>query len=298
MRRTLPLLALFFLATPCLTSQELLTAPESVPAGEALAVCGAASGPVLRLEVTDLSHRTIVRASTGVVRMTPMVETRCFLIGIDTTVTPGPYRLVGSDESGSIVYDEPLEVLPVAYADRSIYLGAELSTLRASDDPRKAEESRLLSDLILTFDEASVFHLGPLAMPIDDARVSSTFGDRRTYFYASGETATTIHLGLDLVLPAGTPIHSSGRGVVRMARHRILTGNTVVVEHLPGMYTLYYHMASIEVVEGQWVETGTVLGTLGSTGLATGPHLHWEVRVAGVAVNPERLVEHAILDIR
>ena len=298
MRRALPLLVLFVVANPHLTSQELLTAPESVSAGEAIAVVGPASGPVVRLEVTDLSHRTIVRASTGVVRMTPMVETRCFLIGIDTTVNPGPYRLVGSDESGLIVYDQPLDVLPVAYEDRSIYLGAELSTLRASDDPRKAEESRLLSDLILTFDETSVFHLGPLAMPIDDARISSTFGDRRTYIYSNGETATTIHLGLDLVLPPGTPIHSSGRGVVRMARSRILTGNTVVVEHLPGMYTLYYHMASIAVVEGERVDTGTVIGTLGATGLATGPHLHWEVRVAGVAVNPERLVENAILDIR
>jgi murein DD-endopeptidase MepM/ murein hydrolase activator NlpD len=72
-----------------------------------------------------------------------------------------------------------------------------------------------------------------------------------------------------------------------MARDRIVTGNTVVIEHLPGVFSLYYHLDSIGVDEGDVVEQGERIGTVGMTGLATGPHLHWEIRVGGVPVAPE-----------
>jgi murein DD-endopeptidase MepM/ murein hydrolase activator NlpD len=102
-------------------------------------------------------------------------------------------------------------------------------------------------------------------------------------------------VGLDLAAPVGTPVYSSGDGIVRMARNRIVTGETVVIEHLPGVYSLYYHLDEISVEEGEEIAVGAMIGTVGSTGLATGPHLHWEIRVAGVPVSPEDATKQALL---
>ena len=71
----------------------------------------------------------------------------------------------------------------------------------------------------------------------------------------------------------------------------------MVIEHLPAVYSLYYHLARLNVALGERVGPGTALGALGSTGLATGPHLHWEVRAAGVAVDPDVLVTTPLVDI-
>ena len=92
-------------------------------------------------------------------------------------------------------------------------------------------------------------------------------------------------------------VAAAGGGKVAMARERIVTGFTVVVEHLPGVYSLYYHLDGLAVREGQRVSAGDPIGTVGSTGLATGPHLHWEVRAAGVAVDPDVLVAGPLVSL-
>ena len=71
----------------------------------------------------------------------------------------------------------------------------------------------------------------------------------------------------------------------------------MVVEHLPGVFSMYYHLDQLSVSAGQLVEAGQALGTVGATGLATGAHLHWEVRVAGVPVDPEALTVRALISI-
>ena len=108
--------------------------------------------------------------------------------------------------------------------------------------------------------------------------------------------ASSIHNGIDLAAPIGTPVLAGGDGMVVFAGPRIITGNSVIVAHMPGMYGLYYHLDSISVEKGDMVKQGDTLGRLGSTGLATGPHLHWEIRVAGVPVKPELLMEKPVID--
>jgi murein DD-endopeptidase MepM/ murein hydrolase activator NlpD len=75
-----------------------------------------------------------------------------------------------------------------------------------------------------------------------------------------------------------------------------MTGNTVIIEHLPGVFTVYFHMASISVKEGDLVGPGEHVGTVGMTGFATGPHLHWEAVVSGIAVDPDSLARQPLLD--
>jgi murein DD-endopeptidase MepM/ murein hydrolase activator NlpD len=83
---------------------------------------------------------------------------------------------------------------------------------------------------------------------------------------------------------------------VVLAQQLILTGNTVVIEHLPGLYSIYMHMSQIKVKPGDAVGQGDVIGMVGMTGFATGPHLHWEVQASGVAVDPEALTREPLLD--
>jgi murein DD-endopeptidase MepM/ murein hydrolase activator NlpD len=70
----------------------------------------------------------------------------------------------------------------------------------------------------------------------------------------------------------------------------------VIIEHLPGLYSLYYHLDKIHIAEGTLVEAGTLLGESGSTGLSTGPHLHWEIRVAGENADPDAFMARPVLD--
>jgi murein DD-endopeptidase MepM/ murein hydrolase activator NlpD len=97
-------------------------------------------------------------------------------------------------------------------------------------------------------------------------------------------------------VPTGTEVRACGPGKVVLAGFRIVTGNSVVLEHLPGVYSLYYHLDKIEVSEGSMVDAGTVLGLSGATGLATGPHLHWEIRVSGENTDPDAFLGRPILD--
>jgi murein DD-endopeptidase MepM/ murein hydrolase activator NlpD len=116
----------------------------------------------------------------------------------------------------------------------------------------------------------------PLAWPLL-ARVGDGFGVRGRRF----------HAGIDLPVRAGTPVCAAAPGTVTWAGRRAGGwGILVVVRHADGVKTLYAHLSSVAVRRGDVVAGGAVLGRAGSTGDATGPHLHFEVRVHGAAVDP------------
>lgn len=98
------------------------------------------------------------------------------------------------------------------------------------------------------------------------------------------------HKGVDFAGRRGTPIHVSGAGVVVRAYHSKSYGRIVMVNHGGGLQTRYAHMQRIKVKTGQRLRAGAVVGTVGSSGRATGPHLHFEVRQKGVAVPPSDVV--------
>jgi murein DD-endopeptidase MepM/ murein hydrolase activator NlpD len=123
-------------------------------------------------------------------------------------------------------------------------------------------------------------------LPLRNAKVMSSFADRRTYVYRGREVDEQTHLGFDLAAVARTPVPAANRGVVVLARYLGIYGNSVVVDHGLGLGSLYAHLSSIEVEEGQPVERGAIVGHTGSTGLAGGDHLHFTTLVRGRPVNP------------
>jgi murein DD-endopeptidase MepM/ murein hydrolase activator NlpD len=124
-----------------------------------------------------------------------------------------------------------------------------------------------------------------LRTPVDGARISSSFGMR--HHPILGYTA--MHKGVDFAVPAGTPIMASGDAVVAMAGRDGSYGNLVVLRHENGYSTAYAHMSRIAkgMRPGVQISQGQIIGYVGATGRATGPHLHYEVRLNDHAVNPQ-----------
>ncbi|MBI4365912.1 MAG: M23 family metallopeptidase, partial [Deltaproteobacteria bacterium] len=114
--------------------------------------------------------------------------------------------------------------------------------------------------------------------------VTSGFG----YRGATRVGGTRFHEGIDIASPLGTPVHASGDGIVTYAGYRGGFGKMVVIDHGFGLSTVYGHNAELYVQEGQRIRRGTVLASIGMTGRTSGPHLHYEVLVDGVPVDPMR----------
>jgi murein DD-endopeptidase MepM/ murein hydrolase activator NlpD len=131
-------------------------------------------------------------------------------------------------------------------------------------------------------------HVLPSIWPVD-GRLMGSFGWRGDPF--SGEQA--FHKGVDISAPAGTPVRASAEGVVIHAEWGGQYGRLVVLDHGGGMQTYYAHLSRIDVIDGQVVHLGQVIGAVGSTGRATAPHLHYEVRVGGSPVNPYKYLSRA-----
>jgi murein DD-endopeptidase MepM/ murein hydrolase activator NlpD len=130
------------------------------------------------------------------------------------------------------------------------------------------------------------YRSGGFLMPVE-GRISTRFGVRRVL---NGKPRS-LHSGVDIAVGKGTPIKASNGGRIVLADGLYLSGNTVVVDHGWGVSTNYAHLDRIDVTEGQMVEKGQVIGTVGSTGRSTGPHLHFGALIRGVKVDPLLLIE-------
>ncbi|MBO6944792.1 M23 family metallopeptidase [Altererythrobacter sp.] len=122
----------------------------------------------------------------------------------------------------------------------------------------------------------------PSIMPLQDAKLTSGYG-MRTHPVLGGRRK---HKGIDLAAPSGTPIYATADGIIDRAEWFSSYGLFVEIDHGAELETRYAHMSRLAVAEGQRVSKGDLIGYVGSTGRSTGPHLHYEVRVSGVAVNP------------
>ncbi len=123
-------------------------------------------------------------------------------------------------------------------------------------------------------------------VPFDNAAIKGAFADRRTYVHAGREVDTQDHLGFDLARVERAPVGAGNDGVVAFAGYLGIYGNCVVLDHGHGLMTLYAHLSSIDVKEGDAVQRAALIGRTGATGLAGGDHLHFTTLVHGRPTNP------------
>ncbi len=217
---------------------------------------------------------------------------------LSTWAAPGQYLLrltINSAAGEERSFEYGIEVSPKEFISETIPLNSVNTAIRTDTSDERMNQIERLNAILFAVNPEGVWHIENHALPVTSTRRTSFFGDRRIFAYSNGTSSASLHYGVDFGIPTGTPVYASAHGRVMMAEFRISTGWTVVIEHFPGLYSLYYHLDSLAVYEGQIVSRQAVLGESGATGLATGPHLHWEVRLNGEAVNPDFLVQHPIV---
>lgn len=138
-------------------------------------------------------------------------------------------------------------------------------------------------------------------LQLSRSQVESLFADHRTYYYQGEPVDQQTHLGFDLASVRQGPVESANAGIVVFADYLGIYGNTVLVDHGLGLFSLYGHLSALEVHTDQEVSAGQILGRTGETGLATGDHLHFSMILQGVQVNPlewwdPRWVQQHVLD--
>ncbi len=204
------------------------------------------------------------------------------LYGIDAFAKPGiyPLDLTATDDAGkSTTFARNILVSDGGYPSEQITLPADQLDLL---DPKVTQpELNHVLGIVTKYTQQS-FLKGPMGLPCA-APITSQFGTRRAY---NGGPYDQWHAGTDFAALPGAPIYAPAGGVVVMAETLHVRGNATIIDHGRGIFTGYWHQSQINVKVGDIVSQGQVIGFVGDTGRATGPHLHWEMFVSGVQVDP------------
>jgi murein DD-endopeptidase MepM/ murein hydrolase activator NlpD len=276
---------------------EPVTVGLAVPLEDGAAVQGG-SPPLIHAALIDEQGRRLSRAVffplPGAADNRPPYTVFAAILAVPSTLRPGK-AVVRAEPAIAGLAEIPLVIMDRDFVSETIALDEANTDLRTLPDAQKTLEAERLW-VILNRQGETIYSGDIFGAPVTSTRRTSFFGDRRVYRYVDGSADTAIHAGIDYGVPRGTPVSAPVAGKVVLARPRIVTGNSVVVEHLPGLYSLYYHLDTIAVSEGDVVGKGTILGESGSTGLATGPHLHWEIRAAGENADPDAFMRRPVLD--
>lgn len=265
----------------------LWTALSFEPAAASLHVSAPATvlqpGSVLLLTITGEAPLPSVRARAFGRALSPFpVDGRTWqvLVGIDLDVKPGSYpvEIDGADPLTRTTY--LMTVKTRRFPTRTLTVDPDLVNPPPQEMARIAREAERLRRLWAAPPGARLWE-GPFIRPVPDA-ANSSFGTRSIY---NGQPRSP-HGGTDFLSGTGRPVKAPNAGRVVIAEPFYFTGGTVVLDHGLGVLSLFAHLSSIGVHEGDLVKTGDVIGEVGATGRVTGPHLHWAVRVGGARVDP------------
>jgi murein DD-endopeptidase MepM/ murein hydrolase activator NlpD len=204
------------------------------------------------------------------------------IIGVGAFAEPGlaPVTVDYTPSSGAAVESvaQSIEITDYDYPVENIDLDPETTQLLAPDivSNELAVRAGVLNGYTL-----QKLWSGPFLRP-STAAIGDVYGIARGY---NGGPATDYHRGTDFTGNLGDPVYAAAAGVVVFAHELQIRGNTVMLDHGAGVFTGYNHLSEIDVNLGDTVTAGQQIGLIGSTGLVTGPHLHWEVIVRGIEVD-------------
>ena len=198
------------------------------------------------------------------------------LMPIAVTQKLGKYIIVIHDVHGTKLKEIPIEVVDAHYPRQNIRASKAIKSLTAL--PGEMETIGAFNHAV----SDKRMWAEPFLSPTPQC-MNSLFGVMR---YHNGKPTGNFHKGVDLRSPMGTPIHAISAGIVKISKMYRLHGGFVGIDHGQGITSNYLHMSKLGVAEGTAVKAGDVIGYVGATGFATGPHLHWGLYVNGVPVNP------------
>lgn len=209
-------------------------------------------------------------------------ETYFSLSGVDLFQDPGRYPLViaaGRDEA-----KKNIRVVKKRFGKEVLHLPPEAVFLSPQDLERVEKEKKEL-DTIWREEAPEILWNGAFILPVKGV-FGSGFGLRRII---NGEERSP-HMGQDIKAPEGTPVLACNSGRVIFIGEQFFSGKSIVIDHGQGLFSMYFHLSDVAVKEGDVVGKEQVIGRVGSTGRASGPHLHWGVRLQGRRVDPLSLL--------
>ncbi len=202
------------------------------------------------------------------------------ILGTDPTTKPGRQTITveAATASGALSARRDVTVVRVSFPKRRITFDPAQQALLT---PEAVERERSRVQAALRTLHAEQLWDDVFAVPLPGA-VSSPYG---VLNIIQGQVRG-FHAGVDIPAPAGTPVRAANHGIVRLAESLPLSGNAILIDHGMGVVTSYLHLSAIDVTAARRVKKGEVIGSVGSTGLSTGPHLHWGLSVNRVSVDP------------
>ena len=250
-----------------------------------------AQGEVLQLLVKGVKDSDKVK---GVWREQPLEffklgeEEYFSLLGIDLRLSPGTYPLevqVDSPLNSLQTSRTNIKVVKKDYGEQRLTLPEKMVTLDPATLKRARTEAAKFSELWYKHTPKRYWH-GNFVRPVP-GKLSTPFGLRRIL---NGEPRSP-HSGVDLRAKLSEPVRAANHGRVVLVGDFFFHGTAVVIDHGWGLYSMYFHLSKANVSEGDLVGKNYVIGLAGSTGRATGPHLHWGVRLGGARVDPFSLMQ-------
>lgn len=208
------------------------------------------------------------------------------LAGVDVAAEPGDYELsIEVTRHGDRttlhrtihIASAPYKEIPLTVPEKFVQPGAEAQKIIAADQEIKRR--------IFAYSAPAPLWNEQFSSPLRSAPSTDSFGTRRIF---NGSLAS-VHRGLDYRAKPGTPVKAVNAGTVVLARPLYYEGNCVIIDHGLGLMTIYMHLSKFNIRQGQHLERGQLIALSGSTGRATGPHLHLSVRWQGEYLDPAKL---------
>ncbi len=235
---------------------------------------------------TNLPHRSVSSF---------YLNSHYFFIPINIWAEPDHYWV-------SFIYEDPLNGKTQTITDEIIiesrdwvkqYLYIDEQVYATTNSDEAYREFRARAQEARNTSHPQPLWEGLFIMPVKDDYVLTTdYGEIR---YVNDAITSSRHSGLDLAAPTGTPIYSGNHGYIVLSEYLILTGNTIIIDHGAGLFTSYYHLDTLSVSVGDFVNKGDFVGTMGSTGFSTGPHLHWSMSIYNDYINTWQVLESSLI---
>ncbi len=205
------------------------------------------------------------------------------VVGIDLFAEPGTHSLT-LHINGKQIFRK-VKIRKKKYPLERLTLPEDMVVLSPENEARVEREQKRMA-VLWPVDSLRVWN-GGFIDPLPDKKIGTTFGVRRII----NKIPKNPHSGIDVRADEGDPIRAPNDAVVVLVDNEFYSGNSVVLDHGQGIYTMFFHLSKINVKYGQAVMKGDVIGLVGQTGRATGPHLHWGVRIQGARVDPLELIQ-------
>lgn len=193
---------------------------------------------------------------------------------------PGVYSLRFNDEKTGNISTKYVEIFPRDF--RVQYLKVDPNIESSTRTEEANAEYRKYFNPSRDFSSPVKYYSEPFMLPVA-GRVTTEFGETRT---VNGAPTSYRHAGIDIAASLNTKILAANRGKVTLAMPLILTGNSIVIDHGEGLFSVYFHLEKLHVSQGEMVEKGQLIGTVGSTGFSTGPHLHFTMSYYRTNIEP------------